>query len=278
MPMIAKNYNIFILGTVRNVEKTIIKDIENLKNFTKDFNKSYFYLAESDSDDRTIGILKKLKRENSNFSYATFGTLRNKYPLSSVRISLCRNYLVKWLKSQKNLKKSLALVVDLDGVNTKIDNTALLNSLHDLENWDAIFANQHPYYDIWALRASNWSDTDCWQEFARLKTQMNEKDALRIAVTSKQISLNTKEKYFPVKSAFGGLGVYKAEHYIKGEYSGIMNGHHVCEHVPFHKQLVKNGSRLFIRTDLMNTPPKEHIETTIKKIKNFLAKIWHLKK
>ncbi len=136
------------------------------------------------------------------------------------------------------------MVADLDGINTNITDNALIDSLKEINKWDAIFANQPTYYDIWALRAKGWSETDCWEEFECLKSSMNEKKAAK-AITSKQIGLSSKNQYYPVQSAFGGLGVYKAEHYIKGEYLGVINGREVCEHVPFNESLRKKGKAIY---------------------------------
>ena len=166
------------------------------------------------------------------------------------------------------------MVADFDGVNSNIDDKAFIDALKDINDWDAIFANQRIYYDIWALRAKGWSENDCWHEFETLKQTMNEKDALAKAITSKQISLNVGMKYVSVTSAFGGLGIYKAEHYIKSEYRGVINNREICEHVTFNDYLSRSGSRLFIKTDMINNPPKQHIQTPLKKIKNLLQKIW----
>ena len=73
--MSAQNYNIFILGTVKNVEKTIINDVEAIKKFTEKFDKTQFCLLESDSNDRTIEILNNIKDKDNDFNYITLGKL-----------------------------------------------------------------------------------------------------------------------------------------------------------------------------------------------------------
>ena len=273
--MSAQNYNIFILGTVRNVEKTIINDVKAIKKFTEKFDKTQFCLLESDSNDRTIEILNNINDKDNNFNFITLGKLEGKFPLRTERLAFCRNELITWLKQKKLSDNTLVVVADFDGVNTNIDDKGFIDALKDINDWDAIFANQQIYYDIWALRAKGWCENDCWQEFETLKQTMNEKDALAKAITSKQISINSSMKYLSVTSAFGGLGVYKAKHYIKGQYRGVINNHEICEHVPFNESLISNGSRLFIKTDMLNNPPNQHIQTPFKKLKNFLQKIWH---
>ncbi|MBL6693312.1 MAG: hypothetical protein ISP94_00400 [SAR86 cluster bacterium] len=273
--MSAKNYNIFILGTVRNVEKTIINDVKAIKKFTEKFKTRQFCLLESDSKDNTLKLLGHLRDQDSNFNFITLGKLQEKYPLRTERLAFCRNKLLSWLKQNKLSNNTLVIVADFDGVNTKIDDEGFIDALSNMNNWDAIFANQKIYYDIWALRAEGWSENDCWEEFETLKQTMNEKDALVKAITSKQVSLDVEMKYLPVTSAFGGLGIYKAEHYIKGQYRGVVNNREICEHVTFNESLSSSGSRMFIKTDMLNNPPKQHIQTPFKKIKNFLQKIWH---
>ena len=99
--MSAQNYNIFILGTVRNVEKTIIKDVKAIKKFTEKFKKAQFCLIESDSNDRTIEILNKIKDQDNNFNFITLGKLEGKFPLRTERLAFCRNELITWLKQKK---------------------------------------------------------------------------------------------------------------------------------------------------------------------------------
>ena len=271
--MNARNYNIFTIGTVKNVEKTIVNDVTSLFKFTEKFRSNHFHVVESDSNDRTLELLTHLDRTHNNFSFTSLGSLEEKYPLRTERLALCRNFLVKWIKDKGTLENSLIVVADLDGINTNISDDALIDSLKEINKWDAIFANQPTYYDIWALRAKGWSETDCWEEFEYLKGSMSEKKALQKAVTSKQIGLSSKNQYYPVQSAFGGLGIYKAEYFIKGKYMGIMNGREVCEHVAFNESLKKKGARLFIKTDLMNKNPAEHTETPLKALKNFIQKL-----
>ncbi|MEL0115061.1 MAG: hypothetical protein VW894_02010 [Gammaproteobacteria bacterium] len=271
--MNAQDYNIFTIGTVRNVEKTIINDVSNLYKFTEKFRSNQFHVVESDSSDKTLELLTHLDKTHNNFSFTSLGSLQEKYPLRTERLAFCRNFLLEWIKDKGRLKNSLIVVADLDGINTNITDNALIDSLKEINKWDAIFANQPTYYDIWALRAKGWSETDCWEEFEYLKGSMNEKKALQKAVTSKQIGLSSKNQYYPVHSAFGGLGIYKAEHYIKGEYLGVINGREVCEHVPFNESLRKKGARLFIKTDLMNKSPTDHTETPVKAVKNFIQKL-----
>ena len=270
--MNASDYNIFTIGTVRNVEKTIINDVNNLCRLTEKFRSNHFHVVESDSSDKTLELLTHLEKTKCNFSFTSLGSLEKKYPLRTERLAFCRNFLLNWIKGKDTLKNSLVVVADLDGINSEISDDALIDSLKEINKWDAIFANQPTYYDIWALRAKGWSETDCWEEFEYLKGRMNNKKALRKAVSSKQIELSSKNKYYPVQSAFGGLGVYKAEHYIKGKYIGIINGREVCEHVPFNESIRKDGARLFIKTDMINKSPIEHIGP-IRALKNFIKKL-----
>lgn len=263
------NYNLFIIGTVRNVEKTLTKDVNALENCALDFKKTVFHLAESDSNDDTLRKLKQLRRIKENFNFSSFGDLKHKFPLRTDRLAHCRNFLKDWVVKRGD-SNSIIVVADFDGVNANLGRDIFNEALVDLTKWDGIFANQKKYYDIWALRAKGWNEVDCWQNYNELLKTMGTEEAKEIAVTSKQISLDQNKKYYPVSSAFGGLGLYKFDFYKLGTYSGLFNNKEVCEHVSFNQEIEAKGARLCIKTNMLNDAPLEHIETPFKKFKKYI--------
>ena len=79
MPLLG-NKSILVVGTVRNVEKSIIKEIDKcIKSLVK-FEDFKFYLVESDSTDNTLKILELLKKKLPNFEFSSLGILENKIP------------------------------------------------------------------------------------------------------------------------------------------------------------------------------------------------------
>ncbi len=74
--MNAQDYNIFTIGTVRNVEKTIINDVSNLYKFTEKFKSNQFHVVESDSSDKTLELLTHLDKTHNNFSFTSLGVFK----------------------------------------------------------------------------------------------------------------------------------------------------------------------------------------------------------
>jgi hypothetical protein len=156
-------------------------------------------------------------------------------------------------------------MLDLDGVNRDLK-PKCIETMWKFEAWDAAFANQPlRYYDIWALRAKGWSESDCWKEYQDLLQTLPEREAKKIAVTSKMKSISEKSKPIPVDSAFGGLGIYRIQAFLDGEYLGMdSSGNEICEHVHFHQKLVSKGHKLFIMPSLVNLNRKSQFLNIMK--------------
>jgi hypothetical protein len=74
------------------------------------------------------------------------------------------------------------------------------------------------------------------------------------ARTFKSINKNLKEtSFFPVISAFGGVGVYNSQA-IKGlRYKTVSNPLNpleaICEHIPFNREIIRRGFKNYIARD-----------------------------
>jgi hypothetical protein len=240
---------------------TIEKDIQTIDlAFAKAASKNWL-IIESDSEDKTLNKLKELCSDPSK-DFISMGALQPKYPKRSERIAICRNrYLDEIKTNPKYYKIDYVVVADLDGINTKLTPEAVLSCWHLDEDWDACFANQsEAYYDVWALRHKLWSPNDCWAQYKFLLSNGKSKHAaLNAAVHSRMIKLNKNLNPIKVDSAFGGLGIYKKNTFIQSEYIGITeHGDEICEHVTFHKNLCRNGFKLFIAPKLINCGWNEH--------------------
>jgi hypothetical protein len=76
---------------------------------------------------------------------------------------------------------------------------------------------------------------------------------------SKMIKIPENCDWINVDSAFGGLAIYRKEAIVHGQYVGINSlGGQICEHVPFHDDLISKGFRIFINPKLINATYTEH--------------------
>ncbi len=128
--------------------------------------------------------------------------------------------------------------------------------LHDwlkLSNWAALFTNQRGlYYDIYALRKQGWCESDCFQEYNKLLKFLNPADAKEKAIWSKMVKIRRNSKPIRVESAFGGLGIYKKEIFLKFDYSPRSNSFLESEHVILHNKIDESFGELFILPNLTN--------------------------
>lgn len=267
------NVKVLVAGLIKNGGKELPERILKLNEIFSIFTEVEWLVIESDSDDQTLENLIKLnKSKNINLNFESLGMLSPTIPIRTERIAYCRNQYVKKFKNDFKFKDFDYLIVcDLDGVNDDLTSEALL-SCFKRNDWDACFANQvHAYYDIWALRAVNWCTNDCWKEAEFLiKMGINSSFANIFSIYSKMIEIPKGNEWIPVQSAFGGLGIYKAEKIKNFEYLGIdSDGKEICEHISFNFSIANNGGKLFINPALINCGLNEHTENKFNLLKTF---------
>lgn len=247
--------SILIAGTVRNCENTIIEEISRLHKCFSPLFSVHFFIVESDSDDKTIGCLENLKRSRENFNWLSLGRLRDRHPLRTERLALCRNAYLDELRSNSKYQDIDYLVVsDLDGVNRLLTEDAV-KSCWSNELWGVCTANQDgPYYDIWALRHHVWSPGDCLQQYYFfLQHNIAEPAAKFGAIFSKMIFIAKGQDWIKVDSAFGGLAIYRRKLIESAKYIGLNKlGEEVCEHVGFHSDITSRGHSILINPNLIN--------------------------
>ena len=177
-------------------------------------------------------------------------------------LSAARNILLDTLRPWFG-EGTLLLVLDADNVNAlPVDTTAFRNACHDRQGWDALFVNQKEhYYDIWALR-SEACPYDCWQRVLHHGVPRTE------AIDPHQRPVSPDSPRVPVRSAFGGAGLYKTEFLDRASYRGVVfedyderyplppvssRTREICEHVPFHDAFrAAGGTRMFIEPGWIN--------------------------
>ena len=219
------------------------------------------HIVESDSTDDTAQYLKKFEHHNEIFSSLSLGDLKTRIPDRVARIQFCREKYVEWLRENAFLAEAdLILVVDFDVELHLLTRERLDYLLMPIMNnrLDAIFPNVHgPYYDLYALRCNGWVMTDVWKDVTKFKNFLSLEECLETFVYSRQIKLSGRG-LLPVQSAFGGLGVYRAEVFQICSYSPWRGS---CEHLDLHKNMMNsNFDRLAIAldADIVN-PPREHL-------------------
>jgi len=253
--------NFFITGIVRDADKTLARTIDTIDHSFRNFGTTHWFVVESDSIDKTIDRLEKIKETINNFSFVSLGHLQSRFPNRIDRLAYCRNqYLQHFFKNNLDENCDFLVVADLDGMNLSLESKSL-ESCWENNNWDACFANQDgPYYDIYALRHSTWSSGSPQRaiQFFR-QIGLSPSKSVKLAVYNKMIKIPRDAEWIEVESAFGGLGIYRPSTLKDKFYKSRDNAGNIeCEHVLLHEQMRQSGYRLFINPTLINDRITEH--------------------
>jgi hypothetical protein len=168
------------------------------------------------------------------------------------------------------------VVLDMDNANSNViskESIAAAIEFLDSSNQNAaVFANQLPYYDIWALRHDVWCPGDCWSEVKNRPMYLPLHRAVERYVTNRQLEIHPSTPPLAVRSAFGGLAIYKLHFVRAARYVGVrLDGSEVCEHVSLNEQVAQAGGVLHIFPRLLNRAPPENISQRLFGIRRLAA-------
>ena len=244
---------IIIASTIKNVEKHIPIFFKLIDNIISQYNDYFIILVESDSTDNTLIIAKKFLTDKK-------GKLIQVNTIECIhrteKIALCRNEIIFDIKKNVELKEfDYLLLLDADNINNLLTPEKIQNALQDApKNWVGIFPNQHFfYYDLWALRINNYFDYDCFEKFKKYSNIKNLKKVYNNVIFKKFFLIHKfKDRFIEVKSAFGGMGIYKLKLVLNSHYDGNFGKN--SEHVSFHNMITtQNKERLYIDKNLKNS-------------------------
>jgi len=243
-----KQYSVVFGGTVRNIEKYIKQNLEHIDECGKKFKDYAVVIYENDSSDNTKKILEENKKENYYYIFDTTNeSSRTK------RIAYGRNQVLNKVRELNSY--DFLIMLDLDDVNESGKFVKTIDSCFEHNDWDVLTGNQtDKYYDIWAFRKTGLLDWDCWREYSKAtKNGMSDSEAKHKYVYG-VITIFEPGQLIEVESAFSGIAIYRLESLpeqcnYKGYYDD--DGSELCEHVPFHQCIKKNGGKIFINTNFL---------------------------
>ena len=273
MPM---KQNILLVGVVSNVGRTIEKELKIVLKALSSFENVRVFLVESDSNDNTVQVLKKIQTSNPNFSFISKGKLSKKFPNRIARIAFCRNIYVEFVRNnyEKHLWSHVA-VADLDGMNLNLRKKAVDSCFKTNGEWDGLMANQrYGYYDIYALRAKNWVEYDCFLELDKVKKSATAPKLTKYSLLNfiilfkyydnfrkeiiykKMKKISKNQALIKVDSAFGGFAIYKTNVFFNSNYT--LSDSFSSEHVSFHKSKSNLQKLFYINPKLINNRLNEY--------------------
>lgn len=241
------------VGTARDCAAFLPAALERWAELATLFRESHFLVAENDSTDATKQVLAGWARGEANRRVLTLDGLRQSAGSRPEAIAAARNALLDAVRADPRLAAARYLVVmDLDDASLAITARRLARCMR-APGWDGLFANQlFVYRDVWALRDARRSPDDFvpWLEAAPAGWRRRWARLRHLNWRARPIWPFGRP--FPVRSAFGGLAVYRMDVALRGRYEGRRDGRLICEHVPFNEMLMDSGARLLLHPGLIN--------------------------
>jgi hypothetical protein len=250
-----KNYTLLIAITTKNNEKTVESVFKNIEKYASLFKNYKALIVDGWSMDSTKSISDKWCEKDKN--NRTFILQKHSNLNRPESLAEARNTVLEFYKDFFN-ESTLLLLLDSDTPNVpSIDLEGFLTCFKK-NDWIALFPNQPTkYYDLYALRDSTL-DMDYQIKYRNLKWNGEMQNALKKYESPKF----SKDGFWPVKSAFGGAGLYKTDiikntnALYKSTTNLMINNINyivpVCEHVPFHETLSQNGGNMFVNCNWIN--------------------------
>lgn len=273
---------IFFCGITKNCINQIHSNLSFIEDFLLQTKfKTNIIFVDSDSTDGTKNILSLFSSKHKNVFYTDLDGLEDQYSNRIERILVSRNKCLEIMDSIKVEENIVYIPLDLDIDLFKYLSVAKFENLIDYciqkDIPNGLFPFSEPYYyDIFALRATNWVNYNAQYWVKRMKKRLKIGSFLYnyTLIFRHQISLSRfKNKESKINSAFGGAGIYKIEsNYLKYELSKE-HPEDVSEHIQFNSQF----EELEIVKNWIIQAPLEHLEFRLlgwrEKIKYFIKTI-----
>jgi hypothetical protein len=225
------------------------------------------WIAENDSVDSTRKVLQKYECKNPAINLCLFKNLDNKYSVRVSRIAFLRQSLLENIRESVSntyfyRTTPLYIPIDLDSkIAQSIETAQFIDECLRVASGevDAVFPSSEPYYyDIYALRADGWVESDCWDAVKKYKKYIGSFIPKYTFVYKNQKSIKDirSKGRIPVYSAFGGVGIYDLSSLSGANYkNGNRYPQSICEHVVFNHSCINKE----ISTEFVIHAPEEHI-------------------
>ena len=236
------------LGAARDCVVALPATLAKLRELAALFAEAEIRVYENDSVDATGAWLEAMAGQGLLTLTREQG-IAARMPLRTERLAYGRNRLLQQVLVDQAGPRPWDYVcwVDMDGlVGERFSTEGFLSNFQNEAAWDAVFPlSASIYYDIWALREAGVCGHDyVWDRRHQVNAALA--DSAEIHAAYHRLAAGKVKGWVPVRSAFGGFGLYKASVVGRGRYVGVEAGEEVCEHVPYHAQLCQAGARLFL--------------------------------
>ena len=251
-------------GVARNCAAHLPGVLENLARFAALYEDARFVMAVSDSTDETLSILEHWMAGRRG-NVIDLGVLADRLPGGPNASPLRATPAWTTSGAPRPTTHDHLVVADLDDVMASpVSADRFVEAARWLDGDDAragVFANAAPrYYDIWALRHEIWCAGDCWHAIWSHDGKESFEAAKFREVFARQVAIPASLPPIKVRSAFGGLGLYKMRYARAARYCGVdEREREVSEHVAFNADIGRAGGELCIFPPLQVCAPRQHL-------------------
>lgn len=259
------NRSAVFTGVARDCATHLPGVLYNLERFAAAYRTASFLFVVSDSKDDTHAILERWLADGRRGRVIDLGALEERLAKRTERIAFARNAGLDEIARGEDARHDHLVIADLDDVLAKpVDAGAFARAAAWLDADAAragVMANALPrYYDVWALRHERWCPDDCWHPiWGRPPDETFEAAKFR-EVFTRQIEIPPLLPPIAVRSAFGGLAIYRLPAALAARYCGIdATGRETSEHVAFNTAIARAGGRLHIFPALQVHAPRQHL-------------------
>ena len=256
-----RNDRSIVIGLLaRDCKESLLRNIPRIERLCSCFADYYVVAVENDSADGTEEVLRDWAMKDNRVIVDSF----TNHSLRRTDSGYARISHMAYLRNRllEDIKKLPApnLVIMMDADIFDFDVEGLIDGIeHAPDDWGALMANGRnmlpnqkflrAQYDQYAYMAYDEEMSDMTMGVFTSRSLSRRGIALNKAILACD--------FFPVKSAFGGIGIYRYEAIKDLRYQTIMigDGHRkaYCEHMPFHLEIVKQGYKNYIcRSILVN--------------------------
>ena len=237
----------------RDCKDAVMQNRPEIQKLCACFGDYYIVIVENDSIDGTKEVLAKWRDEDPKVVLDTFDGIRERTEGKSVsriaRMVSLRNRLLDDIRELPPSDYIVFIDIDLYAFRSEGIVQGILSAPKD---WGALLANgrnmlpNHKHlrlqYDTYALL----KDTETWKD-------VTERSLSKYNQTKKGLYFDKRVQrnaFYPVASAFGGIGVYKYEAIKDINYQVVTLQENksvaLCEHIPFHNQIKDKGYKLYL--------------------------------
>lgn len=252
-------------GVARDCAAHLPGVLQNLERLAASYRAASFLFVTSDSKDDTRAILERWLAAGRSGRVIDLGALEERLTRRTERIAFARNAGLDEIACSGHAGHDHLVVADLDDVLARpVDADAFARAAAWLDADPAragVTASATPrYYDVWALRHERWCPDDCWHPiWGRPPDETFEAAKFR-EVFTRQIEIPPSLPPIAVRSAFGGLGIYRLPAALAARYHGVdAQGRETSEHVAFNTAIVRAGGQLHIFPALQVHAPRQHL-------------------